>query len=380
MKIKLVPGNSFTGFRILLTISVLTLTIFTETGFSQAVAKDTTVYKSSNIVLPAISSSPETSLLMGGVLIRQFKLGTSYENTRTSTALVSAIYTLNNQMSIGIFPALFLPNENWVLEGGYAFNYFPESFWGIGRQSQDEDEVTVNSRQILLQQSILKKIYPHVFVGPQLRWLNTYDISFEDPEGESLPLPNINGVEGYKSLGAGAVLRWDDRNRSNTPTSGKFFQFSLMTNPSRLGTGDSYTAYLVDSRKYIDVANQGRSVLALHGLMQFRTGTPPFKDMASMGGESIMRGYYAGRYRDKNGAQLQSEFRQHLLGRLGFTVFAAAGQVWSSFDEMHLDKTLLSGGGGLRFNLSKQEPLNIRADMAFGRNTSGFYITLGEAF
>ena len=380
MKVTFASGNSFSGFSILLLFSVLTLTIFTETGFSQAAPKDSTVYKSSNIVLPAISSSPETSLLMGGVLIRQFKLGTSYENTRTSTAVVSAIYTLNNQISIGIFPALFLPGESWVLEGGYAFNYFPESFWGIGRQAQDEDEVTVNSRQILLQQSILKKIYPDVFIGPQFRWLNTYDISFEDPDGEGLPSPDINGVEGYNSFGAGAVFRWDDRNRSNTPTSGKFIQFSLMTNPSWLGTGDSYTSYLVDSRKYIDLSDRGRSVLALHGLMQFRTGTPPFKDMATMGGESIMRGYYAGRYRDKNGAQFQSEFRQHLLGRLGFTAFAAAGQVWPSFDEMQLDRSLLSGGGGLRFNLSKQEPLNIRADMAFGRNTSGFYITLGEAF
>lgn len=380
MKITFTFANRFSGLAFLILTCALAQAIFPDKGFAQAATEDSTVFKSSNIVLPAISSSPETSLLMGGVLIRQFKLGTSYENTRTSTALVSAIYTLNNQMSVGVFPALFLPGESWVLEGGYAFNYFPESFWGIGRQAQDEDEVTVNSRQIFLQQSALKKVYPNIFVGPQFRWLNTYDISFEDLDGERLPTPVISGVEGYKSFGAGAVFRWDDRNRSSTPTSGKFIQFSLMANPSWLGTGDSYTSYLVDSRNYIDLTGQGRSVLALQGLMQLRTGTPPFKDMATMGGESIMRGYYAGRYRDKNGAQFQSEFRQHLLGRLGFTVFAAAGQVWPSFDEMQLNKSLLSGGGGLRFNLSKQEPMNIRADMAFGRNTSGFYITLGEAF
>lgn len=367
-------------FKAFLTLCFITMAVFLQHGNAQNLQSDSTDYKGSNIVLPAISSSPETSLLLGGVLIRQFKLGTSYENTRTSTALISAIYTLNNQMSIGIFPALFLPDENWVLEGGYAFNYFPESFWGIGRQAQDEDETTVNSRQVLLQQSILKKIYPNMFIGPQFRWINTYDISFEDPDGEILPLPEINGVRGYQSFGAGAIFRWDDRNMSTTPTSGKFIQFSFMANPSWLGTGDSYTSYLIDSRKYVDLSDRGRSVWAFHSLMQFRTGTPPFKDMASMGGESIMRGYYAGRYRDKNGTQLQTEFRQHLLGRLGFTVFAATGQVWSSFDEMNLDQTLWSAGGGLRFNLSKQEPMNIRADLAFGQNTSGFYITLGEAF
>lgn len=379
MRIKFAFARLFPGLKIFSLTLALVPAICPNYSFAQ-IASDSTIYKSSNIVLPAISSSPETSLLMGGVLIRQFKLGTSHENTRTSTAMVSAIYTLNNQMSIGIFPALFLPNENWVLEGGYAFNYFPESFWGIGRQAQSEDEVTVISRQIFLQQAILKKISPDVFVGPQFRWLKTYDISFENLDGERMPLPTIRGVEGYKSFSAGAIFRWDDRNRSTTPTSGKFIQFSLMTSPSWLGTGDSYTSYLVDSRNYIELSDQGKSVLALHSLMQFRTGNPPFNDMASMGGESIMRGYYAGRYRDKNGTQLQSEFRQHLMGRLGFTVFAAAGQVWSSFDEMNLDRTLLSGGGGLRFNLSKQEPLNIRADVAYGRNTTGFYLTLGEAF
>lgn len=347
---------------------------------AQEVSNDSTIYESSNIVLPAISSSPETSLLVGGVLIRQFKIGTSFENTRTSTALISAIYTLNNQLSIGFFPALFLPEEKWILEGRYAFSYFPESYWGIGRQAHDDNEVTVNSRQILLQQSILKKVVPNVFVGPQFRWVKSYDISFEDTEGKSLPLPSITGVKGYHNFGAGAVFRWDDRNRSSTPSSGEYIQLSLLTNPSWLGTGIAYTSYLVDSRKYIDFSEQGRSVVALQGLLQFRTGSPPFNELTMMGGESMMRGYYAGRYRDKNGAQFQSEFRQHIMGRLGFTVFAAAGQVWSAFDEMQLDKSLLSGGGGLRFNLSKQEPLNIRADLAFGQNTSGFYITLGEAF
>lgn len=349
-------------------------------GQGQTSQSDTLAYKSSNIMLPAISTSPETSLLVGGVFIRQFKLGTILEEARTSTALISAVYTLKNQLSIGFFPSLFLPNETWVLEGDYAFSYFPESFWGIGRKTYNNDEIKVISRQVFLQQSLLHKVYPKIFTGPQLRWSNTYDISFEDPEGGNLPVPAIQGAHGSTSFGVGGVFRWDDRNKSTTPTDGEFIQFSFITNPSWLGTGRSYTTYIIDTRKYLELSDHGRSVLAFQGLIQLRSGTPPFNDLATLGGESIMRGYYAGRYRDQNGAQLQTELRQHLIGRLGFAVFAATGQVWPSFDNINIKSSLWSGGGGLRFNLSKQEPLNLRVDMAFGQNTTGFYITLGEAF
>lgn len=341
---------------------------------------DTTSYKSSTIVLPAISSSPETSLLFGGVLIRQFTLGSDYEHTRSSTALIAAVYTLNNQISLGFFPSLFTPNEKWVIEGAYDYNYFPESYWGIGPNTKDEDEVKVIYRQFSIQQALLRKVQPGVFIGPQIQWSNTYDLRFENLEGETMPAPAVNGSSDYHNFGAGMMIRLDDRNRSSTPTRGKYVQFSLMTNPSWLGKNDSYTNYQVDARKFLDLSNGGQSVLAFQGLLQLGTGNPPFKDMAILGGESIMRGYYSGRYRDQNGAQFQSEFRQHLLGRLGFTVFGATGKVWQSFDNLALDQTLWSAGAGLRFNLSKQDPLNLRMDMAFGQNTTGFYFTLGEAF
>ncbi|MDX1585588.1 MAG: BamA/TamA family outer membrane protein [Balneolaceae bacterium] len=331
-------------------------------------------------MLPAISSSPETSLLFGGVGIRQFKWGNSKEDTRFSTVLLSAIYTLNNQVSVGVQPSLFSAHENWILEGIYSYSYFPESFWGIGRNTPDEDEMKVISSQIYLQQSVLRKVYGNLFLGPQFRWNSSYDIRFDDIEGQRVASPLITGAEGFKSFGLGAIARWDDRNRSASPTKGTLLQLSVMTHPYFLSTGKSYTSYIADGRKYVDLSNNGKSVLAFQGLTQLRTGRPPFTDLAMLGGESIMRGYYAGRYRDHNAAQIQTEFRQYLLGRIGFTVFAAAGQVWHSFDKMNLDRALLSGGGGLRFNLSRQDPINIRMDMAFGRKVSGFYVTLGEAF
>ncbi|MDZ7692119.1 MAG: hypothetical protein U5K69_13475 [Balneolaceae bacterium] len=102
--------------------------------------------------------------------------------------------------------------------------------------------------------------------------------------------------------------------------------------------------------------------------------------MATLGGETILRGYYAGRFRDYNGGQIQAELRQKLIGRVGITGFASSGEVWHSFSDFSLSNVKWTAGGGLCFNLNRKDPMNLRMDLAFGENTSGFYLTLGEAF
>jgi len=54
--------------------------------------------------------------------------------------------------------------------------------------------------------------------------------------------------------------------------------------------------------------------------------------------------------------------------------------VWPSINEFSIKNLKWAGGGGLRFNLNPGDPANIRLDFAMGKNTSGLYLTLGEAF
>jgi hypothetical protein len=39
-----------------------------------------------------------------------------------------------------------------------------------------------------------------------------------------------------------------------------------------------------------------------------------------------------------------------------------------------------AAGGGLRFNLNKEDPTNIRIDYGVEKNTNGFYLQFGEVF
>lgn len=331
-------------------------------------------------ILPAISSSPETSLLFGGLGIYQFQLGDPALKTRPSSILVSGIYTLKNQVSLGIVPSLFLKKESWILEGNYSYNFFPETFWGIGSNTRKQDEMQLISRQLYLEQSSLKQVIPNLFIGPQVRWADTFGIRFEDTEGETLTPPKITGADDYSTLGMGFTIRLDARDKMMYPTKNHLLNLTVMTHPSWVGTLDTYSTFLFDARKYYDLSNTGKSILAFHFLTKLSTGEIPLQDTAILGGQNILRGYYAGRLRDNHGAQVQAELRQHVRGRLGFTIFTSTGQVWPSFDNMELDRTKITAGGGFRFNLNKEDQTNIRIDYGIGRNTSGLYITIGEAF
>ena len=372
------------SFRQTIAISLFAVA-FTALNPSHSSGQDTTnqqqEYKNSTIVLPAVGSSPETSLLLGGVAIMQFKPDKANADTRPSSILASGIYTLKNQLSFSFAPTLFLSDERWIMSGGYSYSYFPETFWGVGAFSRESDEMTMSYRQIYLEQSALREISDKVFAGPQLRWTKSYSVSYEDSDGADIAPPQLTGAEDYSTAGIGLSIRWDRRNSLITPTRNHMVGLSIMTHPSWLGTLDAYTSYLFDARKYYPLSPESdQSVLAFQLLTRLSSGNPPFKDMAMLGGENVLRGYYGGRFRDRHGAQFQTEVRQHVYGRLGVALFGAAGQVWHSFNQMHLDRTRLAAGGGLRFNLNKVDPTNIRIDYAVGKNTSGLYLTIGEAF
>jgi hypothetical protein len=94
-----------------------------------------------------------------------------------------------------------------------------------------------------------------------------------------------------------------------------------------------------------------------------------------------MRGYYLGRFRDRNMIAVQAEYRiVPIWWRLGAVVFGGFGDVADEPGDFALGDLKYSIGGGFRFLLIPAERIALRADFGFGDGDSGFYITLGEAF
>lgn len=100
--------------------------------------------------------------------------------------------------------------------------------------------------------------------------------------------------------------------------------------------------------------------------------------MAEAGGSNRLRGYYEGRFRDKNYLALQAEIRQRIYGRNGAVVWIGAGNVFPGFSAFSFNQTLISYGIGYRWEFKKR--VNIRLDYGRGKDQSGFYFGINEVF
>jgi hypothetical protein len=341
---------------------------------------DSVSYQNSILYLPVFGSTPETGLMLGGLVMPRFKIAGAGPETRSSAIFFSGIYTLNQQVMASFAADLILPDEEWVINTQIYGTYFPDRFWGVGASTAGEDEVQLLFTELNLGQAVLKKVKPHFFTGPVIRLNSVRDITFRSLDGEKLHSPQLRGAGGSRTIGVGFILRHDRRNSNITPTEHHFAELMLMANPGIIGTDHEYFSLLADSRKYIDLGTDGSSVLALQGLARLTEGNPAFTELSTMGGESISRGYYSGRFRAQNSAQVQMEWRQHVYGRFGFTLFGAAGDVWNRFEELTANRVKFSAGMGVRLNVNKQETTHLRADFGVGENTTGFYLSFGEAF
>ncbi len=96
-----------------------------------------------------------------------------------------------------------------------------------------------------------------------------------------------------------------------------------------------------------------------------------------------MRGYYLGRYRDKNLLAAQAELRWLPFGfskRWGGTLFGSLGTVAPTISQLQFRQVRWAAGGGVRFLFFQKKDVYLRADLGFTREGTGLYFSLGEAF
>jgi hypothetical protein len=95
----------------------------------------------------------------------------------------------------------------------------------------------------------------------------------------------------------------------------------------------------------------------------------------------MLRGYFAGRYRDNTFAMVQLEYRQFFWWKLGFVAFVGAGNVADEILNFGFSDLKYSYGAGLRLRFNEKQKVNLRVDMGFGNDgTKGIYFGIEEAF
>jgi hemolysin activation/secretion protein len=146
-----------------------------------------------------------------------------------------------------------------------------------------------------------------------------------------------------------------------------------------MGSSHPHFKWILDLRNYQEF---GRGHLAYFQFYaKFLGGSKiPFRNMALLGGDKLLRGYFRGRYRDHNMYVIQAEYHSPPLWRLSLVVFAGLGDVYRLPADLRLRESKPSGGIGLRYRVFRDRRLNLRFDAALGRNDGGIYLGIGEAF
>lgn len=325
---------------------------------------------------PVAYYAPETKLAVGVFGAYTFYNKNDSNQKYPSQIQMGAAYTFKRQLLIYFPFRIYTKHSNFTAYGEagyYKYSYF---FYGIGNnQVNDYKELyKVNFPRIRI--NLLKKIATNMFMGVRY-WLEDYKIKETEP-GKQLASGTITGTINNFISGVGPAFNFDSRDNIFSPSKGLFIDAGIQLYGSGTGSNYKYYRYTTDASFFI--SNKRKNVYAFNLFADFLAGDDiPFNQLALLGGNKKMRGYYEGRYRDKNLIALAGEFRFKIYKRFGAVTFANAGAVNNRLKNI-FTQIRTSTGVGARYALNKSEKLNIRLDAAFGKNSSGLYFTIGEAF
>jgi len=334
--------------------------------------------KNSFIILPIVYYTPETHWaggLGGFITVRPEK---AKENSRPSSFPFVLIYTQNAQFTVSATPELYFKNESYVCSSRFEFSKFPSKFFGIGNNTPEIAEEGYTPLRTSVEISLSRKLWPdtNFFAGLQYNYDHYKFLKF-DPQG-ALIKDIIPGSRGGTISGFGLLVKWDSRDNVFVTSSGRYFQLLATLNSSLFASDYNFAKFKMDLRSYFPVFKS--HVLALQGVFQAESGTTPFMAMPKFGGDTMMRGYYSGRYRDKILAAVQAEYRLPIWSRFGLAGFVGFGDVTDRLNHLKLGDFKYSVGGGLRFKISPREGANVRLDFGFGKGCSGMYFMFNEPF
>ncbi|HEY0895449.1 MAG TPA: polymerase [Sphingobacteriaceae bacterium] len=334
--------------------------------------------------LPVLGYAQETGFEFGVAPMYSFYTERTDTLTRSSSITGMATYTTEKQSNFFIKSDLWLPFNKFHITSELRYQNFPFQFYGVGDHTRETDREMITQKLFRASGEVEKQMAPGAYTGAAFSYEKyRYEMASQGPF-----LPNPYGVfdrDGGQVLYLGLSQILDSRNNNTYTTRGTFIKLAYSYAPDVFG-GDNFTgsSTKVDVRTFKSF--DSKKVLGVQGIYKSLQGSrAPFYLMPQLGDDSMMRGYYTGRYRDQNMLALQTEFRYRFIPRLGAAAFAAAGTVYGN-RQLNFRDIKPALGAGVRYFFDIDRGLSVRVDYAVGekpageKRLSGFYLSLGEAF
>ncbi|WP_448519466.1 BamA/TamA family outer membrane protein [Rhodoflexus sp.] len=354
--------------------------LFAQSKFLQRFHPDSLVKrKLSFIPIPVLQSSPETGLKGGLALDYFFNAGTSGDRKiRDSFAWIQGLYSARNQLALEVFWQVYTKDEKWFLRNRGGYIDFNEYYWGVGNNTVPEDDYTnFFYQRVYNTGKVLRKTKDKIFAGLNYNFSDTWDIFFTGGFGDNKPFGSK--LNATRVSGVGPNIIFDFRDNPFSPVRGWYLELGTHHYRSFLGSRSTYDEYLIDARKYFKVFK--KDFFGVQFLGNFTQGDMPFRELNRLGGPNMMRGFFQGRFRDKQHVAAQIEYRKPLNRFLQVAAFTSAGQVFEELDGWKWQQMRYAGGLGLRVLINKEKNIYSRFDFAVTDiGTNGFYFRIADAF
>lgn len=334
------------------------------------------------LVYPTLAYAPETSLEIGLSALYLFHAKGDYQNNRLSEFNAFTFFTLEQQYGLWLDHAVYGDRDRWISLGRLRWQRFPLLYFGIGPAVSDEFPAVADADYLLFRERLLRQTLPNLFVGLSVDFQYLYNVDFQLKPENQLPLPV--GADGSLTLGLGASTVYDTRQNVLNERDALYAEASFQEYSPLWGSEYSFRSLTLDFRGFFPTTADKKQVLAVQAFGNFLGGDSiPFQQMSLLGNESLLRGYYTGRYRDNHYLAAQVEYRLlpfPFAKRWGAAAFFGAGTVAPEIGDFRLDLLRPAGGAGLRFLLFPDKDIYVRFDVALTPEGPNYYFFTGEAF
>jgi hypothetical protein len=326
--------------------------------------------------LPLFFFTPETKFGGGAAGLSTFNFKKDTGSTRASSIQFGVAFTQLKQILIYLPFQLWLQNEKWNVNGELGYYKYNFYYYGIGTSAKPSNQERYDVLFPRIKLSVLKQIKKNWYFGGRYFYDGFKITGVEN--GGKLSQQTEPGSKGGRVSTIGLVFKIDSRDYQFNATKGVFLETALQHDNKIWGASFEHIRLTFDYARYKKF-NFGH-VLAGNIFTSFGNGTVPFYQMAVLGGTKKMRGFYEGRYRDKNMWMLQGEYRATLWKRFGMVAFATLGDVSDRISSFKANTVKIAYGTGLRVMIDKKQKINVRLDIAWADPKPNFYLTLTEAF
>jgi outer membrane protein assembly factor BamA len=345
-----------------------------SSGFDKFNAKAEALFKI--LPVPIVTYSSDAGNVFGLAKFNLFDL--SKKDTISQASKFSEVVTFSTKgrINISVSTELNFNKDRDRILAYFNYKKQPEYIFGIGNDVTKAGIEQVQYERMVFSATNLFKVADNFYAGVPLAISDYFNIR---PDSNSFLIrDSVTGLNGGFSVGIGLAAAFDSRDNRYNAYKGAFVLATYLFAPKFM-SAYQFSKFVLDARKYFNPWL--RHVIALQATTTYTSGDVPFYDLALLGGDNKMRGYYEGAFRDKVLVDAQVEYRVPVWSIFGITTWIGTGRVADKYADLGLSGFKLSFGGGVRVRVDTKHNTNLRFDMGFGPGgISAFYINFGEAF